>query len=476
MDLCDDIADAATAIAKAARGKKSLVFVESRSRAEKVAHALAGSGVEVFIHHSSVSRADRMLAEEQFAQGQNTAIVCTSTMELGIDVGDLDLVLQVDAPTSVASFLQRMGRTGRRAGSRANCSFFCMGPESLLQAVAIVRLARSAWVEDVVPPARAMHVLAHQIMALILQEGGISRHHVLSWVAAAFPFSGVQVDDVQHIIDTMVQRDILYEADGLLSLGQDGERLYGRKNFFELYAVFTAPPVMKVLHGREEVGLIQAQFVSMHDFHQGALCFRLAGRAWEAGFVDWARGVLHVRPAEHGRVPTWLGTPGALSFAICQAMKDVLVRAGDEAAWLTPSAHAELSALREGYGFLEADSAPLEDQPNGVQWHTFAGGAVNRLLAAGLEVRCGERWTAGNLSLRCKNLGIAAAAEAVDSLAALDWPGIAAAAARGMARGLLSKFQPCFPQEEEDRLLVERLLDVAGTIRFLESARVVRVT
>ena len=95
-----------------------------------------------------------------------------------------------------------------------------------------------------------------------------------------------------------------------MSLGQEGERLYGRKNFFELYAVFTAPRVMRVLHGREEVGLIQAQFVSMHDFHQGALCFRLAGRAWEAGFVDWARGVLHVRPAEHGRVPTWLGTPG----------------------------------------------------------------------------------------------------------------------------------------------------------------------
>ena len=141
VDLCGDLDEVARGVAQIARGKKSLVFVESRSKAERVAQALAGSAVEVFIHHSSVSRADRAMAEAQFASGQNTAIVCTSTMELGIDVGDLDQVIQVDAPSSVASFLQRLGRTGRRAGARANCAFFCLTPESLMQAIAILRLA-----------------------------------------------------------------------------------------------------------------------------------------------------------------------------------------------------------------------------------------------------------------------------------------------------------------------------------------------
>ena len=185
VELYDDIALAAPAIGRIARNKKSLVFVESRSKAERVAHALAGTGVEVFIHHSSVSRADRTLAEEQFARGQNTAIVCTSTMELGIDVGDLDQVIQVDAPTSVASFLQRLGRTGRRDGTRSNCTFFCLSSESLLQTVALLRLAQSGWVEDVQPAAHAMHVLAHQIMALLLQEGGLSRHQLLPWIEPA---------------------------------------------------------------------------------------------------------------------------------------------------------------------------------------------------------------------------------------------------------------------------------------------------
>ncbi|MBL0197149.1 MAG: DEAD/DEAH box helicase [Myxococcales bacterium] len=137
-----------------APGKKSLVFVESRSRAEKVAHALGGSGVEVFVHHSAVSRADRRIAEEQFTSGQNTAIVCTSTMELGIDVGDLDLVLQVDAPSSVASMLQRTGRTGRRPGTRSNCTFFCLTPESLLQAIALSASPSRAGSRTSGPPRR----------------------------------------------------------------------------------------------------------------------------------------------------------------------------------------------------------------------------------------------------------------------------------------------------------------------------------
>ncbi len=475
LDLCADIGEAAAGIGPLARGKKSLVFVESRSKAEKVAHALAGTGVEVFIHHSSVSRADRTLAEEQFARGENTAIVCTSTMELGIDVGDLDQVIQVDAPASVASFLQRLGRTGRRANTRANCTFFCTSSESLLQSVALLRLAEAGWVEDVQPAAHAMHVLAHQVMALILQEGGISRHKLMPWVEAAYPFSSIRLERLQELIDTMLERQILYEADGLLSLGQRGEKLYGRKNFFELYAVFTAPPVMRVQHGKEDVGYIQALFVSMHDRNKGPLCFRLSGRAWEVGQIDCSKSVLHVRPAEHGRVPSWLGLPGVLSTRLCQTMMDVLMHEHEqqEAGWLTRTAAVELASMRESYaGLLEEGTAPLEDHPDGVQWHTFAGGAVNRLLAAGLEKNSGKKWVAGNLSVRCKDLSATAASEAIRGLADLDWERVSADAARDMARGMLSKFQPCLPEDAEDRLLAERLLDHPGMLRFLASVRV----
>lgn len=465
---CDDIGEVAAGIRRIARGRKSLVFVDSRAKAERVAHALGDSGVDVFIHHSSVSRADRTLAEEQFARGSNTAIVCTSTMELGIDIGDLDQVIQVDAPGSVASFLQRIGRTGRRAGTRARCAFFCLSPESLLQSVALLRLAESGWVEDVRPAARAMHVLAHQVLALTLQEGGVSRHRVLPWLQAAYPFSGVSGGDLQHLVDTMVARDVLHESDGRLSLGRKGEDLYGRKNFFELYAVFTAPPMLRVVHGKDEVGYVQAMFVSMHDASDGPLCFRLSGRAWTQVGVDWAKGMLQVKPAEHGRVPSWLGTPGGLSYPLCQGMLDVLVREGDEARWLTPGATVALSGLRQGYdGVLEGGASTLEGGSDGVQWHTFAGAAVNRLLAAGLRTATGQHWVAGNLSLRCRDAELGRAREVVAGLAGADWEATACSAVRTMTSGPVSKFQPCLPTDAEERLLAERLLDVETTRRFV---------
>lgn len=113
----------------------------------------------MFVHHSSVSLEERRLAEERFAGGGSAAIVCTSTLELGIDVGDLDSVFQANAPGTVSSFLQRMGRTGRRASTTANTTFFCDNPEAVLQAVALVELAREGWVESIPAQQRCWPVL-----------------------------------------------------------------------------------------------------------------------------------------------------------------------------------------------------------------------------------------------------------------------------------------------------------------------------
>ena len=116
---------------------------------EAVAEHVRAAGTTVFVHHSAVSREERQLAEERFNHGSDACIVCTSTLELGIDVGDLDRVLQAEAPDTVSSFLQRMGRTGRREGQAANTTLFCESSEGVLQAIALVELARAGWVENV---------------------------------------------------------------------------------------------------------------------------------------------------------------------------------------------------------------------------------------------------------------------------------------------------------------------------------------
>jgi ATP-dependent Lhr-like helicase len=157
-------------------------------------------------------------------------------------------------------------------------------------------------------------------------------------------------------------------------------------------------------------------------------------------------------------------------------MRDVLLHEGAEDVWLAPHAALELKELRVSYSdVLDGGNAPLEDETDGMTWHTFAGGAVNRLLAAGLELKCGKRWVAGNLSLRCKDVSMTAARDAVRDLPTLDWEHVAASAARAMARGMVSKFQPCLPAAAEDRLLAERLLDLTGTLRLLGTVTIAGV-
>jgi ATP-dependent Lhr-like helicase len=491
VELLPDMDDVSTRAARIGAGKKSLVFVQSRGQAERVAAAMAGTAMagaagglgnvgtppmDVFVHHSAISRADRQLAEAQFTEGRNTAIVCTSTMELGIDVGDLDLVMQVDAPATVASLLQRMGRTGRRANTRANATFLTQTPEAMLQAVALLRLMERGWVEDVRPVARAVHILAHQVLALTLQEGGVSRHRIMEQLARAYPYRDLAEADVQRLIDTMLARDILHEAEGLLSLGLEGERVFGRKNFFELYAVFSAPSVMRVMYRRTDVGTIQSQFLRASMDEDRGLAFRLAGRSWQVVDFDFNKGLVQVIPAEHGRVPSWLGTPAYLAYELCQEMKAVL-HGGPLPPWLDANGQRELTWMRESYtDLVNPGCAPLEAGGAELQWHTFAGGAVNQLLAQALRDHGAGRWTPGNLTLKSRDpVGASQAMDAIAALREADWN----AHARNLVRGrsvTVSKFQLCMPDDLAEALLIERLTSVEATRQFVGAHRVQMVT
>jgi ATP-dependent Lhr-like helicase len=256
-------------------------------------------------------------------------------------------------------------------------------------------------------------------------------------------------------------------------LGHEGERLYARKNFFELYAVFSAPPVLRVMNGRSEIGYIQAFFLQAFHDEDGPSIFRLGGNAWQVKHVEWRRGQVFVKPATGGRVPRWLGQPHQLSWALCQEILSLLWEPGDEAQWLDEGAQLELDAIRMGYeGLLEPGTAPIENVDHGVQWHTYAGGAVNHLLASALHDLTGEKWTPGNFSLKAKDVSLAEGRAAIRGLAEVDWDAVAADVAKDMSRGAVSKFQPCLPEDEENALLVSKLLDVERTRWFLANVTV----
>jgi ATP-dependent Lhr-like helicase len=170
LDYVGSLENAAVVISRLHRGEKRLVFVDSRSRAEQLSAELRQLDTTTFVTHSSLSLEQRRQAEEAFASRENCVIVATSALELGVDVGDLDRVIQIDAPPTVASFLQRMGRAGRRAGTTRNCLFLATSDETLVHAAGLIDLFQEGYVEPIVPPAAPYHILAQQLMALALQE------------------------------------------------------------------------------------------------------------------------------------------------------------------------------------------------------------------------------------------------------------------------------------------------------------------
>lgn len=462
LDYVGSEENAARVVGRLHPGKKRLVFVDSRRGVEAVGRALLGAGVSAFVTHSSLAAAERRRAEEAFAHGQDCVIVATSALELGIDIGDLDHVLQVDCPTTVAGFLQRLGRSGRREGTRANCTFLATDDEALVRSAALLRLHRAGYVEDVAPRRCAAHLFAHQVMALSRQEAGIPEGDIWGWIGPATAVAGLAEGDRREIIEHMVSEEILVRDGARLLLGPRGERLYGARHFLELYAVFSTPATFTVYWGAEEVGTVEAFFLEQTD--PGALCFTLGARSWQATSIEWGRGVLQVQPATQGRAARWRGQMVVLHRALCQAMREVLVSEEEDERW-SRRARERMKGIREEYGFLREAQTPLVPGQGGYRLWNFAGGKANNLLARTLEEILGERVGASNLYVSFgegagqSEVAIRQAMEALREAGRPD-EGDALRLAEGCARGRLSKFQPCLTPRLEARYLASVLTEL----------------
>jgi ATP-dependent Lhr-like helicase len=465
IDFVGSVANAAIVAEQLHRGRKRLIFVDSRRGVEELGNELSVRGVSTFLAHGSLSVTARRDAERAFAEGNDCAIVATSALELGIDVGDLDHVLQIDCPGTVASFLQRMGRTGRRAGVAPNCTFLATKESAVLQAAALLRLHRQGFVESVHPSRRAAHMLAHQVMALTVQEQGVPASDWWGWLEGATPFRALTSEERRSVLDHMLAEEILVSADGRLSLGGRGEKLYGRRHFAELYAVFSVPRAITVFVGEQELGTVDASFLEGAEPGSRNSTFVLGGRAWELVHVEWSKGRCSVKPAEGGaKAARWFGGPGALGYELCQAMRDVLVTEDVDTTWST-RAREVIARLREEHAFLRDDRAPMMPEGDGITWWTFAGARANQLLARVIEAELGGRCVVRDASITCKEAAgssLVALRELLRRLAAEGRP--SAEDARRFAtpagKARFSKFEPCLPAELLLDLVVERAGDV----------------
>ena len=456
-----------------AAGGKSLFFCQSRATSEAVAEFMRRAGTEVFVHHSAVSREERQLAEERFHHGADACIVCTSTLELGIDVGDLDRVLQAEAPGTVSSFLQRMGRTGRRPGQVANTTFFCETSEGVLQSIALVELAKAGWVESVDVIDRCWPVLIHQVLALALAGDGVTVEDAWAHLSRVPDFAGISREEYDRLIAWLLENEWMRMAAGRIVLGPQSERRFGRRNFMELYAVFSSPQSYAVeTGGGQPLGTLNQDFVDR--LVDGVSTFLLSGRAWLVQMIRHDERRVIVAPAPRGRQPTWGGfLPQFLGFDLCQKIRGVL--AGTEAyPYLDDRAAAVLAEERANLGpLLRSNRGDLEIIDGEYRWWTFAGGRINSTIRYALAATAGDwKISADNFTVRIR--GDALNGESFDAARATLhtealWQDDAlwATIAAGLPGYRLTKFQPLMPPWVEREVISRYLLDVPGAGRWL---------
>ena len=378
LDYVGSVRNAARVVSALYRGEKRLVFCDSRAGVEALAAELHRSGTRTFVSHSSLALDERRRSEEAFAQSRDCVIVATSTLELGIDVGDLDRVIQIEAPRTVASFLQRLGRTGRRPGTQRNCLFLATSDDGFLRASGLLRLWLDGYVESVVPPPEPFHIFAQQLLALALQEGRVGRLTWREWLGAMPAFRAMTPDHMHDIIEFMLARGILFEDGGMLSIGAEGERSFGRRHFMELMSVFTSDPLFAVRYGRAELGLVHP--LSFQVRRDGPVVLLLAGRSWEVSHVDWDHRIAYVKAsAERGR-SRWIGPGLPLSFDLCRAIRRVLVE-GSLDIHVSKRARTKLDEFQRDFSWVDtAGTVLVRDQAGSGRWWTFAGLRANAIL------------------------------------------------------------------------------------------------
>jgi len=377
IDHVSSLENAATVISRLHRGQKRLVFCDSRSSAEQLSSMLRTHEVRTFLSHASLSASERRQAEAAFSEEKDCVIVATSTLELGIDVGDLDKVIQIDAPSTVSSFLQRMGRTGRRGDSKRNCLFLTTNDNAFLLALGITQRWSEAWVEAAIPPAKPWPIVAQQAMVATLEREELPTHELADVLAGSFP--ELAHAQIGQLVEHMVQLEYLDRSEAIVRVGIRLEREFGRGHYRNLLASFSGSMLLTGKHGNAEVGYIDPTVLTGEQENRLIL---LAGRSWRVTGVEWSKKTVWLEPAKEGGKARWMGGARSLSREVCQGIRTVLAEGAPDLVALSQRAKTALQFLRDDMS-ISPGTHFIASRPGEatVRTWTFAGTRANRTFA-----------------------------------------------------------------------------------------------
>lgn len=328
----DVLTEVARSMMVSIRGATNLVFANAKSRIEELADALVEQTKalnlpdEIVVHHGSLSVERRTYAEARLHDPRPCTAVCSNTLEMGIDIGHVDTVVQLSAPWSVASLTQRLGRSGRGDGDAARLRAFFIVDETdhnadlwkrlhldFLQGIAIIELMRERFVE---PPAHGRphrSTLIQQLLSTLAETGGIRAAALHQRLSSCGAFGELPPAELGSILRELGRRELVEQMPaGDLILGHKAQRLIDHYSF---YAAFDSSRELTVMWGPERIGTLPAETVPPAGEH-----VLLAGRRWRVLVVDGERGEVEVVPSPGKRPPAFVGLGGDIHLRVHQKM------------------------------------------------------------------------------------------------------------------------------------------------------------
>ena len=315
------------------KGRNCIIFTNSKLGAEKTSRSLNivaernGISGMVSIHHGSISSEYRKKAEEEMKDPyRKTVTVATSSLELGIDVGAMEKIVQIDAPVTCMSMLQRMGRSGRR-GEKQDITIICnddldkpwmdlMGiPVNLIRSIAITELAKEGWSEPLEEDQLPYGLLFHQTLEYMADKAGCRFSELRDNVLSMYPFRNITEDDYKVLLNTMKASEMIERMeDGTLLIGKGAERLvFG----YEFCSVFEVRPEVDIYYEDRQLGSIQ-------DVPEIGENIQLAGTMWHVISISKDSRRADVIPSDEGTCSPWKSDVPPIDDAIMKKMYDVL--------------------------------------------------------------------------------------------------------------------------------------------------------
>ncbi len=287
--------------------RSTLLFVNTRDTAEILAsrYNLLDKDMPIDVHHGSLSKENRMKAEDDFKSGRIKSLICTSSLELGIDIGDTDFVIQYNSPRQVTRLIQRVGRSGHKIGRTSEGVIITNNVEDLAESYVISKKALKNELEETKIRMNPLSVLANQIVSIAIEYGEIEKNKVFDIIKRAYPFYKLKDDLFDLVVDQLRSQRTIWvdERDGKIFIIK---RQKSRHYFLENISMIPDEKSFPVIDiaTRNKIGELDEGFILNYGFEGSK--FILRGRPWR--IVKKEENAILVSPEkELGTIPSWIG-------------------------------------------------------------------------------------------------------------------------------------------------------------------------